>query len=222
MDAIQELTKIDYGVLFVTIFTVLAGIKAISGMIEWGITKLGLETKWMRQKREEHELLLCTSQNLTALQKKHQEDVEQSIVHDKRIQDSLSEFMNEMRSSVEQTQKDMKQFGENRIHDREQSFKIQEELIYAIKAVTDGNISRDKQIDALSIANRELLADKIDQKYKRYIKLGGIPEDERDEFISLHDAYKGLGGNHMGEAKFNYVMDHLSIIPVETKLIKDE
>ena len=64
MDAIVELTKIDYVPIFISIFVILFGIKAVTGLVEWIITKLGLETKWMRKKREEHELLLQTSKNL--------------------------------------------------------------------------------------------------------------------------------------------------------------
>lgn len=51
MEPIIELTKIDYSSVFVAVFTILAGIKAISSIIEWIINKVGIETKWMRQKR---------------------------------------------------------------------------------------------------------------------------------------------------------------------------
>ena len=67
-------------------------------------------------------------------------------------------------------------------------------------------------------AQKESLADRINQKYKHYLSIGGIPEDEVDEFVSLHSAYKAIGGNHHGDAKFNYCMEHLPIIPVEVKL----
>lgn len=89
MESIIELTKIDYMSLFISIFIILLGIKAIVTLFEWVIEKLGLETKQMRNKREEHELLIKTSQNLSELQEKHIKDVEQSIIHDKRINDKL-------------------------------------------------------------------------------------------------------------------------------------
>ncbi|MCI8356689.1 MAG: hypothetical protein HFI51_00870 [Lachnospiraceae bacterium] len=69
------------------------------------------------------------------------------------------------------------------------------------------------------IAQREILADKINDKYKFYISINGIPEDEVDEFTNLHQAYKGVGGNHSGDAKYEYCMNHLPVIPVETKLV---
>lgn len=39
MEPIIELTKIDYSSVFVAVFTILAGIKAISSIIEWIINK---------------------------------------------------------------------------------------------------------------------------------------------------------------------------------------
>ena len=61
----------------------------------------------------------------------------------------------------------------------------------------------------------ELLGDKIDQKFSRYVSLNGIPETEVDEFNGLYAAYKGLGGNHKREEKYNYVKEHMKIIPME-------
>lgn len=61
-------------------------------------------------------------------------------------------------------------------------------------------------VTCLKVALVELLKSKINEKYKYYISMGGIPEDELDEFICLHDAYNGLGGNHTGDEKFNRAM----------------
>lgn len=151
MEAIKELITIDYTSLFIAVFTILIGLKAIVSVFEWGINKLGLETKWIKARRQEHELLIQTSQGLIDLQKRH--------------------------SDI------------------------------------------DKQIDSLMVAQREVLADRINQKYKYYISIKGIPEDEIEEFTNLHDAYKGVGGNHSGDAKYEYCINHLSVVPVETKLI---
>ena len=76
MEPIAELTTIDYSSLFIASFSVLIGIKAIVSLFEWIFDKLGLETKWMRKKREERELLIQTSQGLNKLQEKHEEDIE--------------------------------------------------------------------------------------------------------------------------------------------------
>ena len=80
----------------------------------------------------------------------------------------------------------------------------------------------DLKLDNTTIASRESLADRINNKYKYYLNINGIPEDEVDEFVELHKAYKGVGGNHSGDAKFEYCMNNLKIIPVTNKLNYDK
>lgn len=219
MGDIIPLITIDYSSLFVSVLTILVGIKTIISLFEWAISKLGLETKWMREKREEHDLLMQTSQNLAALQEKHNHDVEQSIIHDDRIRNELSEFMTDIRNSISQTQNDIKEFSENRINDREKSREIQRELTDSIKIITNRSIEQNKQIEALALGNKEVLGNIINERYQKYLKLNGIPADEVDEFTNIHTAYKALNGNHNGDLKYKYVTEHLDVIPVETKLI---
>lgn len=136
----------------------LIGIKTAVSIFEWGVDKLGLETKWMRKKREERNLLFQTSKNLAALQEK------QAKVSD---------------------------------HEKEWN----------------------KQMEALICGSKELLGAEIDKRYREYISLDGIPESEVDEFDDIFNAYKNLKGNHSRDTKYNYVKNHLTVIPVETKLL---
>lgn len=92
MDEILELTKIDFPLLFVSVFIALIGIKAIVSIFEWIIDKLGLETKWMRKKREDHELLVKTSQNLSALQECHIRDMQESDKHDEEMRNDIKKL----------------------------------------------------------------------------------------------------------------------------------
>ena len=85
MEPIKELLNINFSYVLISVFVILIGIKAVVSIFEWVVDKLGLETKWMRKRREEHELLIQTSQNLTALQEKHKEDVERSDRRDEEI-----------------------------------------------------------------------------------------------------------------------------------------
>ena len=66
-------------------------------------------------------------------------------------------------------------------------------------------------LDKLMIASRESLAYKINEKYRKYLHLGYIPSDELGEFMNLHDAYQGVGGNHSGDAKFDYCVNNLEV-----------
>ncbi len=66
-----------------------------------------------------------------------------------------------------------------------------------------------------------MLGDKIDQKFDKYTKLGGIPANEVDEFESMCQAYFRLHGNHNRKTKYDYVTKRMSVIPVETNLISE-
>lgn len=92
MDEILELTKVDFSSVFISVFVVLIGIKAVITLLEWVIDKMGLETKWMRKKREEHELLIQTSQNLAVLQEQHKNDMHLSDKQDKEMKNDIKKL----------------------------------------------------------------------------------------------------------------------------------
>ena len=89
MEPIKELLNINFSYVLLSVFVILIGIKAVVSIFEWVVDKLGLETKYTRQKREEHELLIQTSQNLTSLQMKHIKDMEKSDAHDAEMKDNI-------------------------------------------------------------------------------------------------------------------------------------
>lgn len=92
MNEITALFEIDFMNIFISVFIILIGIKAIISLFEWIVDKLGLETKWMKKRREEHELLIQTSKNLTDLQKKHEEDVKRSDQRDEEISNDIKKL----------------------------------------------------------------------------------------------------------------------------------
>lgn len=214
MDILQNLTQYNWFVVVPAIIVAMFAFKLLSDLFEWFVKKFGIETRSMREKRENKELLKTTAENLAALQTKHTTD-------EKTFRNNLNNYIEESRADRKALRDEMKQYSQNRIADRQQSLQIQAELKDSIKTISDSNIENDKQITSLILAQKEMLAEKINEKYKYYLSIGGVPEDERDEFISLHDAYKGVGGNHNGDAKFEYCINHLPIIPVETKLVFD-
>ncbi len=85
MDAITALTTLDFSSIFLSVFVILVGVKAIVSLFEWVVEKLGLETKWMKMKREDHELLIKTSKNLLELQNRHNADIRESDRHDEEL-----------------------------------------------------------------------------------------------------------------------------------------
>lgn len=105
----------------------------------------------------------------------------------------------DLEERIENLESSAKHFHTDRIHDREQSREVQKALLAAIESI--------------KIANRVSLGDRINERYKYYTKIQGIPEDELDEFVNLHDAYNGVGGNHGGDKKFEKAMKY-RIIPL--------
>ena len=213
MNDLKQLVDIDWRYVFIAVILLLVCIKTVWSLIDWFIfEKLGIETRKMKQRRQESELLKTTAElakttaeNLSKLQARHIKDEEE-------FRNNLKSYIEESRNDRKALHDEMTKFTNNRINDRQQSLEIQKEL-------KDSIASRDIRIDSLILANKELLAEKINEKYKHYIAIGGIPEDEYDEFVGMHKAYNGVGGNSHGDAKFEYCMQHLPVIPVETKLV---
>ena len=216
MNDVKQIAEIDWWYVFVAVILFLVVVKFVWSLLEWFLfEKLGIETKGMKQKREDHELLITTSKNLALLQEKHESDNEVSEKHDEELKELITEF-------IQDTRTQMDKIAYDRINDREKSREIRADLAGSIKIIAEDNEKKGAQIDALIMAQKEQLADRINQKYKYYISINGIPEDEYDEFVSLHAAYKAVGGNHHGDAKFDYCINHLKVLPVETKLVYKE
>lgn len=143
-------------------------------------------------------------------------DEREQMIEDDHIKIEL------LNKQVSEMQEKINGFCDKQEEYHEQSIEIRGGLANDISAIAELDKKRDVDIDVLKMANMVLLGEKINKKYKEYIALHGIPEDEVDEFTNLHTVYKSLGGNHTGDAKFDYVMKHLDVIPVETKLIFDK
>ena len=213
VEIIQQLAQIDWWYVFIAIVLLLLAIKVLWSLFDWFIfTKLGIETKKMKERREDKEALQATTllaqttaKNLEKLEKRHTTD-------ESNFSKKLDDYIMESKKDRKALHDEMTKFANNRVDDRKQSLEIQKKLQESISC-------RDGQIEALLIAEKELLAEKINEKYKYYISIGGIPEDEYDEFVNMHSAYNGVGGNSHGDAKFEYCMEHLRIIPVDTKLV---
>lgn len=202
---LEQLAQINWWYVFIALCLLLLCIKGVLSLWDWFVERFGIETKKTRQRRQECELLQKTAEGLEVLKQKHDKD-------ETELKDCLTSFISETRNAILQQDKS------NREH-WETSKQIRKELTDTIKELVDDNQKKHEQIDSLIAANKEMLAEKINEKYKYYISINGIPEDERDEFISMHKAYNGVGGNSHGDAKFEYCMEHLPVIPVETKLV---
>ena len=194
------------------LISAMVAFKFLSDLFGWFVTKFGLETKSMREKRENQELLKTTAKNLDSLQCRHTQD-------EKEFRENLNNYIRESRADRKALHNEMKQYSQNRVADRQQSLQIQSELKDSIKEIAKAQEDRDNQIAALMEGSKELLGDKIDQRYDKYISLGGIPQNEVDEFDSIYEAYRGLKGNHGRKTKYEYVKNNLPVLPVKTEVV---
>lgn len=227
MEAVKQALEIDYAVfiptIIFTLIVVLLAVQFISKLLEWlFVEKLGIETKWGRKKRQEHDLLIKTAESLNKLQETHEKDMERSDLHDEEIKEELKNFTNELKKTLILQNEKMNEFSENRIKDREKSREIQKELSESIIELAEGAKERKDQINRLMQGSMELLGDKIDQRFSKYISMKGIPETEVAEFDALFFAYQNLNGNHGREQKYKYVKKYLTVLPVVINPIYDE
>ena len=212
MDVIQNLIHYNWFSVVLALISAMLAFKFLSDLFGWFITKFGLETKSMREKRENRELLKTTAENLASLQCRHTKD-------EKEFRENLNNYIEESRADRKALHDEMKQYSQIRVSDRQQSLQIQSELKDSIKEMAKAQEDRDSQIMALMEGSKELLGDKIDQRYNKYISIGGIPQNEVDEFDSIYDAYRGLKGNHGRKTKYEYVKNNLPVLPVKTEVI---
>ena len=193
MDAIRPIMEIDYVKLITQLCLIIIGLNYFIPICKNLFCKvLGIETKFQREKREQKILLQETIDKVTELSDKFN-DASNNTDH--LFEEKLVKFYTPY---------------------REQSMDIQKDLKDSIELLTKADITRSEQIESVMVGIKELLGDTIDQKYEKYIRLGGIPSDDVDEFNSVFSAYEKVNGNHNRKKKYDYVMDNLPIIPVTT------
>lgn len=221
MDAVRELLHINWIMVIMGVLVALVAFKFLSELFEWVVKKFGIETKAMREKREGKELLIettklakTTADGLNSLKQRHTEDEETFRI-------TLEGYIQESRKDRQALHDEMKQYSENRINDRQQSFEIQKDLTNSIKELAKGQIDRDEKISALTklFVDKQIsdyrweiinLADKISNgkivskecfkhalathaKYEDIIKEYGLVNGEVEISMEIiNDAYKQL------------------------------
>ena len=164
MDIFQELAKIDWWAACLAIVVAFLAFKFVFELFEWLITKFGIETKGMREKREMKQLLKTTNElatttntlakNTDELAKKTAEGLSKlQIRHtsdEETFRNNLNSYMDESRKDRKALHDEMTKFTTNRQNDRAQSLKIQKELSDSIQAIAQKQDSRDEKIKDLT------------------------------------------------------------------------
>ena len=163
MNGVEQLPQIDWWYVVIAVFILLVAVKSIWSLFDWlFVAKLGIETKKMKQRREDREQLKATAElakttaeNLAALQSRQCED-------EKEFRDSLNNYMKESREDRKVLHDEMITYSNNRINDRKQSLQIQEELKNSIENLINGQQNRDEKINNLT----EMFVDKEIDDYR--------------------------------------------------------
>lgn len=195
MDNITHLSQIDFKQLFIWIIMLLVVAKFLielfGGTIGKLLNKLDIETKSMREKREQRELLTTTAQlakttaeNLDKLQKRHTKDEE-------NFRNNLNNYMEESRKDRKALHDEMKQFSNNRIGDRQVSIERERRLD---DRITESNEHRDKIINGISETLSKLTDMMVDSNI----------ENMRWEILNFCSAL--TSGRKYNKESFNHVI----------------
>ena len=201
---VQALFTIDYKNLIIGILLITTAILAVWKFWEEIQKRTGIETKWGRSRREQSEMITNTASDLAALQKKHDAD-------ETELKLALQSFINETKSENALLMAEMKQYADNRIHDRAQSFQIQKELTDAQKDLRDlvhtmsikldelKTETENRFSDAAEKQNKRVQAeikDKIAQSYRHYNAVKKINHMELEALEDLIVTYEDHGGEN--------------------------
>ena len=162
MSDLKQLTNIDWWYVFIAICLLLFCIKAVWSLFDWFVfEKFGVETKKMKQHREETELLKATAElakttaeNLDKLQARHTKDEEE-------FRKNLNNYIEESRNDRKAIHDEMTKFNENRINDRQVSVEREKRLN---DRITESNEHRDEIIGNISESLSKLTAMFVDKE----------------------------------------------------------
>lgn len=198
MNNLTVLKDMDiFGAFIVVIAVILAGQFLYKLFIEDIVIKYGWESKKMRERREDHELLVKTSKNLSLLQEKSEND-------DHGLEIALEIFMNEVRDSFDKVDKKIEGFYDNQSKYRGQSLEIQKEWSDKIDDIFDKLEDMQKRTDERFAINEEKtnkrvqsdIKERIAQSYRRYNLSKKISYMELEALKDLIATYENYGGTN--------------------------
>ena len=201
MDNVEKLVQIDWWYVVIAMLILLVCIKFIWSLFDWlFVEKLGIETKRMKQRRQESEqlkettkLAKTTAENLDKLQKKHCKDEEE-------FRNNLNNYMEESRKDRKALHDEMTKFTNNRISDRKQSLEIQKELNDTQNKITDKVEGICKKLDDMEEKENKRvqseIKERIAQSYREYKETKQISSMELEALEDLIETYEAHGGEN--------------------------
>lgn len=217
MSDIGLLFSTDWGVVLFGIFVLLFSIVVLIVKIEYLKKYFGIKTKWDL----EHELLVNTASELNELKQAYTNDIEKIKSFDTKIGEELKTFTEELHKALDGICVQVEAYRQSYTEDIQANAKEHKKVADKIQTLIDDGREHDDRINAVCHGVMELLGDKIDTSFSRYIALNGIPENEVEDFDAIFIAYERLNGNGKRREKYRYTKQHLPVIPVDIKLIDE-
>ena len=197
MNALTDLLEMDIAAWIVGAFLIMAGINKGIEILGNFSKSIGKPFKWVKKRDADHDELEKVKGRIADLEAKHTDDTK--ALHQ------------EIKDSIDELKKQMKEYSDNRVSDRKQSFAIQKELTEA-----QGKISKsvDRIFDKVATLkedtdrrfeeseakqNRRVQAeikDKIAQLYRRYHSTSTIKAIELESLKDLIRTYEEHGGEN--------------------------
>ena len=151
MDELKGLEKIDWWYVAIAFVVLLVGIKFVWSLIDWlFVEKLGIETKKMKQRRQDRETLKATAELAKTTAENLDKLQQRCTIDEEEFRSNLHDYMEESRKDRKALHDEMTKFTNNRADDRKQSLKIQKELKDSIRGLIDGQQDRDEKINNLT------------------------------------------------------------------------
>ena len=197
MNALTDLLEMDIAAWIVGAFLIMAGINKGIEILGNFSKSIGKPFKWVKKRDADHDELEKAKTRIADLETQHETDT--TALH------------REIKESIDDLKKQMKEYSDNRVSDRKQSFAIQKELTEA-----QGKISKsvDRIFDKVATLkedtdrrfeeseakqNRRVQAeikDKIAQLYRRYHSTSTIKAIELESLKDLIRTYEEHGGKN--------------------------
>ena len=156
MNALTDLLEMDIAAWIVGAFLIMAGINKGIEILGNFSKSIGKPFKWVKKRDADHDELEKVKGRIADLEAKHTDDTK--ALHQ------------EIKDSIDELKKQMKEYSDNRVSDRKQSFAIQKELTEA--------------------------QDKIAQLYRRYHSTSTIKAIELESLKDLIRTYEEHGGEN--------------------------
>ena len=147
---IKELASMNWFECILLIILAMLIWKGLVELVDWFFNKYGIETKKMKEKREDHEKILANAEAIKELAEIHKRDNDISNEHDDKLRDEMTQFMTEVRSDIGELKSSLQETFNNRANDRQVSLEREQRLNSRIDSLVDSSKQRDTSVEAIS------------------------------------------------------------------------